>query len=321
MEDLKLVRTLLEQLEAGRKAVLCTVTDARGSVPRGPGARMAVLSDGISLGTVGGGAVELQAQQDARAMLTDGAGTGPRIYDLGAGGQTGMVCGGVVTICFTQIDAGAQADLGKWAELLESRRPGVLLLGPDGCLRVLEQDGQAASGADASIYREDIGGEGVVYLFGAGHVGRALVPVLTGLEFPVVVYDERPEAVRPEDFPTALAVVQGEFSDLSAHIHLTAADYAVVMTPGHCADLAVVRQVLAWGPSYVGCMGSRKKRAFLRTALAEAGFASEQIDAVHLPIGLEIGARTPAEIAVSVAAELIAHRAALRGGGSGPCPA
>ena len=113
----------------------------------------------------------------------------------------------------------------------------------------------------------------MVYLFGAGHVGRALVPVLTGVEFPVVVYDERPEAVRPEDFPTALAVV---------------------------------RQVLAWGPSYVGCMGSRKKRAFLR-------FAPEQIDTVHLPIGLEIGARTPAE--------LIAHRAALRGGGSGLCPA
>ena len=161
----------------------------------------------------------------------------------------------------------------------------------------------------------------MVYLFGAGHVGRALVPVLTGVEFPVVVYDERPEAVRPENFPTALAVVQGEFSDLSAHIHLAAADYAVVMTPGHCAALAVVRQALAWGPSYVGCMGSRKKRAFLRTALAEAGFAPEQIDTVHLPIGLEIGARTPAEIAISVAAELIAHRAALRGGGSGLCPA
>ena len=221
-----------------------------------------------------------------------------------------MVCGGVVTICFTLIDAGARAELGKWAELLESRQSGVLLLGPDGCLRVLEQDEPAASDTDAAIYREDIGGEGVVYLFGAGHVGRALVPVLTGLEFPVVVYDERPEAVRPEDFPTALAVVQGEFSDLSVHIRLTAADYA-----------AVVRQVLAWGPSYVGCMGSRKKRTFLRTALAEAGFSPEQIDAVHLPIGLEIGARTPAEIAVSVAAELIAHRAALRGGGSGPCPA
>lgn len=128
----------------------------------------------------------------------------------------------------------------------------------------------------------------MVYLFGAGHVGRALVPVLTGVEFPVVVYDERPEAVRPEDFPAALAVV---------------------------------RQALAWGPSYVGCMGSRKKRAFLRTALAEAGFAPEQIDTVHLPIGLEIGARTPAEIAISVAAELIAHREALRGGGSGLCPA
>ena len=101
-----------------------------------------MLSTGISLGTVGGGAVELRAQQDARTMLTDGTGAGPRIYDLGAGGQTGMVCGGVVTICFTRIDAGAWADLGKWAELLESRRSGVLLLGPDGCLRVLEQDGQ-----------------------------------------------------------------------------------------------------------------------------------------------------------------------------------
>lgn len=132
MEDLKLVRTLLEQLRQGAKPCSARSQTPRGSVPRGPGARMAVLSDGVSLGTVGGGAVELQAQQDARTVLTDGTGSGPRIYDLGAGGQTGMVCGGVVTICFTQIDAGARADLGKWAELLESRRPGVLLLGPDG---------------------------------------------------------------------------------------------------------------------------------------------------------------------------------------------
>lgn len=321
MEDIRLVRALLEQLEMGRRTVLCTVIDAQGSVPRGPGARMAVLFDGTSLGTVGGGAVELRTQQDARAMLTAGTGGGPRTYDLGAGGETGMVCGGVVRICFTPVDARAQEALTRWAELLESRGSGILLLGPDGGLTVLSGEECGPALAETAVYQESIGGEGVVYLFGAGHVGRALVPVLTGLEFPVVVYDQRPEAVRPEDFPTALAVVQGEFSNLSAHVRLTASDYAVVMTPGHCADLAVVRQVLAWGPSYVGCMGSRKKREFLRRALAEDGVSPEQIASVHLPIGLEIGARTPAEIAVSVAAELVAHRAALRRIGSGLCPA
>ena len=102
----------------------------------------------------------------------------------------------------------------------------------------------------------------------------------------------------------------------------TPADYVVVMTPGHEADLAVLRQVLPCKPAYVGCMGSRRKLDFVRRHLEADGCPQAQIQALHLPIGLEIGAETPLEIAVSVASELIAVRAARRGGRKGGvCPA
>ena len=94
------------------------------------------------------------------------------------------------------------------------------------------------------------------------------------------------------------------------------------MSPGHRHDLEVLCQVLEQRPCYVGCMGSRKKKAFLWGELERRGFSREQMEAIHLPIGLDIGGETPAEIAVSVTAQLIQVRAGRLGrSGGGSCPA
>ena len=163
------------------------------------------------------------------------------------------------------------------------------------------------------IYVEPLCHAGSVYIFGGGHVGRALVPVLATVGFRVVMYDNREELAKKENYPMASEVIFGSFSDISGKVALTANDYAVVMTPGHQADYEILSQVLGSDATYIGCIGSRTKVAKTRERLKCDGYTEEDIARVHAPIGLPILAETPEEIAISIAAEMIEHRARLAG--------
>ena len=163
------------------------------------------------------------------------------------------------------------------------------------------------------IYVEPLCHAGSVYIFGGGHVGRALVPVLATVGFRVVMYDNREELAKKENYPMASEVIFGSFSDISGKVALTANDYAVVMTPGHQADYEILSKVLGSDATYIGCIGSRTKVAKTRERLKCDGYTEEDIARVHAPIGLPILAETPEEIAISIAAEMIEHRARLAG--------
>ena len=326
MEIWQLTGPLCRCLEAGQSAVLCTVVSRQGSAPRGPGARMALLPGGVWLGTVGGGTLEQMAQQQAKALLEGRAEPGILQYALG-GPDSEMVCGGAVEIGYQKLTSADLPALETLAALLEKGRCCTLCQRFDGqgpALAVREEGPDAGPGAPAlegAVFTEPLGRDGMLYLFGGGHVGQALAKLLPEAGFRVVVFDQRPEIAQAELFPTAQRVVLGDFSRLAEHVQLTGRDYAVVMTPGHKADLEVLSQVLAWEPYYVGCMGSRRKKEFIQGELARRGFSPQQIGRVQLPIGLSIGAQTPAEIAVSVAAQLIQCRAARSPKDRGGCPA
>ena len=148
-----------------------------------------------------------------------------------------------------------------------------------------------------------------MYLFGGGHVGQALVPVLAGIDFRVTVLDNRKELANKKTFPLADEVIFADFSNIYERITLAPDDYVIIMTPGHQADYQVLEQVLRRKTRYVGCIGSRHKIARTQQLLREAGISEEAIVGVHSPIGLAIGAETPAEIAISIAAEMIRCRA------------
>lgn len=321
----ELLTHTLAALERGECAVLCTVLSASGSSPRGSGARMAVFADGTALGTVGGGAVERQSIALAQELLSSGR-DALRTFGLhpAAENATGMVCGGDVTIlfhCLRPADAAADI-LRSWLAALDGDRNVWLRLRFDGtrvCDPALLTADDLRHGTDAfctskpywdgSLYVEPIVRAGRVYLFGAGHVGRALVPVLHYVGFEVTVFDERAELAQPERFPDAREIVLGDFRRIFDRVSLTADDYAVVMTPGHQADYEILEQLLRTDANYIGCIGSRKKVALTREKLAAAGFSAADIDRIHAPIGLPILAETPEEIAVSIAAEMIRHRA------------
>ena len=333
----KLFKTLCEELRQGRGVVLCGILRSDGSAPRGAGAKMLVLEDGRALGTIGGGAVELHAQGLAKKLLTTRQSM-IQDYRLAPGGGTvdlGMICGGNVDVGFQYFDPGvsdhlalaervlALMDEGRGAWLITEfhgsgwqagtydHRDG--LWGLDGtdpkALEPLFQDRGVFLPGDDPRYSEPLGRSGVVYIFGAGHVGRALTAVLSIADFQVVVYDQRPEVATAQALPSASAILCGPYTEALDRLpQICPEDCVVVMTPGHQADYEVLRRVLTTEAGYIGCIGSRRKVAATRAKLLGDGFTEEQIDRIYSPIGLDIGGETPGEIAVSVAAQIIAHR-------------
>lgn len=204
----------------------------------------------------------------------------------------------------------------------------------DGGRDMSEQDmlpfvrsGAVLSRGEVSYYVEPLSHSETVYVFGGGHVSQELVPVISHVGFRTVVFDDRPEFASPQLFPDAVATVAGVFSDVAASLteslSIKKQDYVIIMTRGHQADFEVLAQTLKLGTSYIGVIGSRTKVAMTKERLRELGYGSDDIDRIHAPIGLPIGGETPAEIAISIAAELIKHRADAAksaGGAHGSCP-
>lgn len=172
-----------------------------------------------------------------------------------------------------------------------------------------ENKGEAETALhEADFFLERIGIPGFVHIFGGGHVAQALVPCLSALDFACVVHEDRDAFLQKELFPMAYDVRRVDFEAIHKTVALQEEDYAVVMSRGHSWDLVLQAQILRTDVHYIGVIGSRRKRAFTDSRLREYGFGPEDLARVISPIGLEIGAETPAEIAVSIAAQLIQTR-------------
>lgn len=335
----RLARTLKE----GQAAVLCVVVRAAGSVPRKSGAKMAVFEDGAVLGTTGGGIVEHRSIELAKAALR-GGGSFNKGFNLSnaQAAESGMVCGGQVEIRFERLapdgrtaevleaalrgrragqrgwllfDLGAEkADLNYWDRKAGPLRPEPRLEGEPAARLREESRPCLIEAGGARFFADPVEGPSNLYIFGAGHVARALAPLLARLGFAVTVLDDRSQFASPLVFPDAARTLTVDYGNLEGAVDLRPEDYVVVMTRGHLADLTVLKQVLKFQTSYLGVIGSHKKLEISHKKLLEAGFSEEDLARVHGPIGLAIGAETPDEIAVSIAAEIIAARAGVESG-------
>ncbi|HNW85787.1 MAG TPA: XdhC family protein [Candidatus Limiplasma sp.] len=160
-----------------------------------------------------------------------------------------------------------------------------------------------------SWFVEPITLESHAYIFGGGHVAQCVAPLLAQLDFSPVVYDDRPEFADPGLFPTASRVVCAPFPEAVKRLSVTTNDEIVIMTRGHVNDLTILTQALRTSAWYIGLIGSRSKIEHTKAMLLAEGFTDADFARVKTPIGLPIGAETPMEIAVSVAAEMIQCRA------------
>ncbi len=164
-------------------------------------------------------------------------------------------------------------------------------------------------GGQMEVFIEPIEASPSVYIFGAGHVGYYLGRLIHEAGFGVHVIDDRAAFANAERFPKAASIVVDDIPQWLARTAIPPTSYVVIVTRGHRNDLDVLREIAPRELRYIGLIGSRAKVARLYDAVvAEGRIAPEQLERIHAPIGLDIGAVTPQEIAVSIAAELIAVR-------------
>jgi xanthine dehydrogenase accessory factor len=190
-------------------------------------------------------------------------------------------------------------------EAIEGGRP--KLVGYDLTPEQAGEDGLVCGGR-MQVFIEPIEGVPVLCLFGAGHVAQPLARMAKACGFRVELADDRVKFANAERFPEADLIVVDGFAAAAERMSLGPRSYAVVVTRGHKGDADALQAVLGRNSRYVGLLGSRPKVVHIFTALEERGVSRESLARVHAPLGLEIGAQTPDEIAVSILAEMIAIR-------------
>ena len=338
----------------GRRFVAATVVRTQGSTPQVVGARLILDDRGGMTGTLGGGCVEGDAIAEAQRILVDG-GASLRAYELTEplAWDTGLVCGGTMWI---HIEPGADTLGGPWAARLRERlsNPGkeqpvafgtrLLLNGrsveADGhCLieRVDESNGMTERGrrllADAfergaarlvplddthEMLVEPIVERPRLMIAGGGHVALALAQMAQQLDYVITVIDDREEFANATRFP-GVEVIHDDIAPTITRLDPGWNTFIVVATRGHKLDAHCLRAAAATHARYVGLLGSQRKTVLIDKMLKDEGASDERLRSIHAPIGLDLGGRTPAEIALSILSEMSQERY----GGSGrplKCP-
>ncbi|MCX7971310.1 MAG: XdhC family protein [Negativicutes bacterium] len=162
------------------------------------------------------------------------------------------------------------------------------------------------AGNKCTVWRQIISrGRRRAVIFGGGHVCQALVPLLTAMDFTVTVVDDRDEFVRPDNFPAGTRLIAGDFRRVWSDLDIDAGSSVVIVTRGHLHDRVCLEKALQTGAYYIGMIGSKRKVSMVYRQLLADGADPVRLAGVYAPIGLDIGAETPAEIAVSIAAEIM----------------
>jgi xanthine dehydrogenase accessory factor len=190
-------------------------------------------------------------------------------------------------------------------EVMESEKPRTLTFN-------LNQDPKydtgLVCGGTLDIFIEPILPPPTLYIFGAGHVSTSLYRAATNAGFEVTVADDRESYANRERFPDAKEVLAEDFDRIMARVAPNESAYIVIVTRGHRDDMRLLRWAVQTPARYIGMIGSKRKTIAIFRQLTEEGLAASLFERVHAPVGLDIGAVTPEEIAVAITAELIASR-------------
>ena len=312
----KIFLAIEEQLKMGKPCLLATIIASTGSTPRSSGAYMVVGEAGRICGTIGGGSLEYNVILQGQEQIVQQKNF---IYEytltMEGSAELGMICGGTCTILYQYLSTDDLPLIQNALGIIESKEQYWLLLPVlEGKLQILQGASEIQSNGlielnGTQYYAERFNFDGKVYILGGGHLAQEVVPVLSHLGFRCVVLDDREEFSKPELFTGAEEVLCVDFKELAKSVQIAENDYVAVMTRGHLHDADVERFVLKTPAHYIGVVGSRRKAKLTRETLRSEGFTDEQLDRIITPIGLEIGSETPAEIAISIAAQFIQVRA------------
>jgi xanthine dehydrogenase accessory factor len=301
------VREILEAIgeatASGEQVVVATVIDTIRSAPRQPGAKMAVRESGRFVGSVSGGCVEADVVEHAKQIF---AGEGARRVHYGVtdgeAWEVGLSCGGEIDVWLELADPSFWARIGA---LLDADGYGMLYTDTRAGGKRLEPGvlGQTSLGEDG-VFAEVVEGPLRVLIFGAAEAAEHLCAYGRELGWRTTVIDARPALATAERIPSAGELVIAWPDEVADRID----DRTVVVTLSHeeRLDIPAVAAALEMRARYIGAIGARRTQERRRAALSAQGFAEADLDRIHGPAGLDLGGRSPAQVALAIAAEIVA---------------
>lgn len=331
-----------EHLRAGRAVCYTALVETRGSTPQKAGAAMLVFPDGSQRGTLGGGCVEAEVKRRALQVLERGEAELLTFQlDSDYGWDDGLICGGRMKMLVDPLRPGSEVSYYRIladqllaargcteAILLDEGHPGAK---PgdrwviDSARHVLASrrgndvpDSVWSSLRDLESRPRPYVVGGISYLphlsrcrliiVGAGHVGQKVAQLAHDVDFDVWVVDDREEYCNSERFPEAKRLIVAPFESALTGLEIDRDTYCLIVTRGHNHDEEALAHLAETSARYVGLIGSKRKIKLIFADLLQQGISADALRRVYAPLGFDIGSQTVPEIAISIVAELIAHR-------------
>lgn len=304
----------LQLLSQGEKLIIATIIEGMGSMPRHNGSQMLVKEDGSIFETIGGGKMEAEVIDLSKRLIKEEKSYIHHFFMTGKdAAESDLICGGQGKVMLYFLKPEDIPSL----EAASENGNGYLVISyvennetEDFKFFYTVKEPYKPDKEGIRYVMQPVESGGTLHILGAGHVSKEISKIADIVGIKSIVYDDREEFANNERFPFSKCVVL-ESMEICPHLSLGKEDMVVIVTRGHLYDKNCLIWALETDAGYIGMIGSRRKRDLIYEWLMKNGLSKETLDKVHSPIGLKIGAQTPAEIAVSIVAELIQFRSVL----------
>jgi len=328
-KELELWQFVFDRLRREQNVMLLVVAESSGSSPGRQGYKMAVGGDGELCGSIGGGVMEVNLVEESRRLLSVppavAGGLREQVHRKDAPNASGMICSGKQTVVFrllsepdtktvdtviASIKAGTVSDLRITNDKFgvdQAKNPPATAGGTDRSYRPTAPGTDFVATSTDFEYRERLGFKNDLYIIGGGHCALALSELMSKLDFRISLFDDRPElnTIEKNRFAHEVTIIDS-YDRIGDHIPSGSNSYVVVMTLGYKSDAVVIRSLVDREFKYFGVLGSNAKMSAMFKEFIKEGMPAEKLDRIRTPIGIQINSRTPEEIAVSIAAQIIA---------------
>ncbi|MDH3323082.1 MAG: XdhC family protein [Flavobacteriaceae bacterium] len=306
---MEVFKFLKENIQKDNRAMLLLVVQSKGSSPGRQGFKMAVAMNNDICGSIGGGIMEYRLVEEAKVLLRKKSFEPflkKQIHKGEVTNGSGMICSGEQVILFKILD---RSDLQTIDEVL-THKQGILKIKP--AAFEFHQDAIEnrkfvfTAEKEGWTYAEKISKKNQLFIIGAGHVGLATSEIFSKLDFEITLIDDRKNLNTLASNNYSDKVIITDYHEIDAYIPENENTFIAIMTNGYQTDKIALEKVIDKKVGYIGVLGSKTKLKAMYTVLEKQGVSKNQLKNIHAPIGLSIQSQTPAEIAISIAAEIIA---------------
>jgi len=315
-KELDIWQFAVRKLKKNTPSMLLVVAESSGSSPGRQGFKMIVAKDDLA-GSIGGGVMEVRLVEQAKLKLKNeelkiGSEIFEQVHQKKSPNSSGMICSGKQTVIFFYLNSSHLKAVREIIRALESQQPKVLQI-TNYKLQITNFQSEdfdfkfEYSGENDFLYEEKLGFKHKLFIIGGGHCALALSEIAAKMDFYITLFDDRPNlnTLEKNKFVHEKHIIKS-YEKIGDYISSGANVYVVVMTLGYQSDEIVIRALFDKKFKYFGVLGSRAKMKTLFVNLEKEGFPKRELAKIKTPIGLPINSQTPEEIAVSIAAQIIA---------------